>query len=214
MIIYIPIKQNSQRVPNKNFRLFNGKPLWEHTVDKFSDPKYKLFIDTDSEEIIDQCHSKNVTAFKRPTHLRGDTVSVVDLLKNFREFLSKLSLSGNICQIHVTSPFLDITHVDFAFSKMENDGYDSVFAADVMQTRFWRKEEYGYCPVNHNPMKLEQTQDLPKYYCENSYLYAFQQNVLDINNRIGYNPYILEVGYPHNLDIDTESDWNYIKNIK
>ena len=44
MIIYIPIKQNSQRVPNKNFRLFNGKPLWEHTVDKFSDPTHNKTV--------------------------------------------------------------------------------------------------------------------------------------------------------------------------
>ena len=37
MIVYIPIKQNSQRVPEKNFREFKGKPLWEHTVDKLKD---------------------------------------------------------------------------------------------------------------------------------------------------------------------------------
>ena len=56
-------------------------------------------------------------------------------------------------------------------------------------------------------MRLEQTQDLPKYYAENSYLYAFQPKVLDFNNRIGYNPYIMEIGFPYNLDIDTEKDF-------
>ena len=50
MIIYIPIKQNSQRVPQKNFREFNGKPLWEHTIDKLKD--FEVVVDTDSEEII------------------------------------------------------------------------------------------------------------------------------------------------------------------
>ena len=43
MIIYIPIKENSQRVPNKNFREFCGKPLWEHTIDKLKLP-IKVFI--------------------------------------------------------------------------------------------------------------------------------------------------------------------------
>jgi len=213
MIIYIPIKENSQRVPNKNFREFRGKPLWEHTVDKFKGSDYKVFIDTDSDDIIEKCKDKEVTAYKRPKHLCGDKVSVVELLKNFREFLYTLSINGNICQVHVTSPFLDLKHIDFAFAKIARDGHDSVFSADVIQNRLWRKENYGFCPVNHNPMKLEQTQDLPKYFCENSYLYAFQSGVLDSNNRIGHTPYILEVGYPYNLDIDTESDWKYIKNI-
>lgn len=214
MIIYIPIKKNSQRVPNKNFRLFKGKPLWEHTVDKFKDTEYNVYIDTDSQEIIDGCRDKDVTVYKRPHHLCGDAVSVIDLLKNFKnDVLEKLHITGPICQVHVTSPFLDIKHIDFAFAKMRQDGHDSIFSADVIQNRLWRKEAYGYCPVNHNPMKLEQTQDLPKLFCENSYLYAFRQDVLDNNNRIGNNPYVLTVGYPYNLDIDTEQDWKYISKI-
>ena len=60
MIIYIPIKENSQRVPNKNFREFRGKPLWEHTVDKFKGSDYKVFIDTDSDDIIEKCKIKKL----------------------------------------------------------------------------------------------------------------------------------------------------------
>ena len=56
MIIYIPIKENSQRVPQKNFREFNGKPLWEHTIDKLKD--FEVVVDTDSQEIFDKCLDK------------------------------------------------------------------------------------------------------------------------------------------------------------
>ena len=47
--IFIPIKHNSQRVPNKNFRLFEGKPFWEHTVDKLKN--FKVYVDTDSQTV-------------------------------------------------------------------------------------------------------------------------------------------------------------------
>ena len=30
---FIPIKSNSSRVPSKNFRLLNGKPLYRHALD-------------------------------------------------------------------------------------------------------------------------------------------------------------------------------------
>ena len=29
----VPIKHNSQRVPGKNFRLMNGKPLYQYIID-------------------------------------------------------------------------------------------------------------------------------------------------------------------------------------
>jgi len=209
MIIYIPIKKSSQRVPGKNFRNFRGKPLWENTIDKLKD--FNVFIDTDSDLIIKECGQKKwATCFHRKRDLIGNKVSVVDLLKNF---VNQFSINEPICQIHVTSPFLNPDHIKFALDKINNEGYDSVFSADVVQNRFWKKENYGYCPVNHNPMKLEQTQDLPIYYMENSYLYAFEPKVLEFNNRIGYNPYIMEIDFPYNLDIDTEGDWDLVNAI-
>lgn len=209
MIVYIPIKKNSQRVPRKNFRSFQGKPLWENTIDKLED--FNVFIDTDSGSIFEECeHKEWVTCFHRRRHLVGDKVSVVDLLKNF---VDQFSINEPISQIHVTSPFLNPDHIKFALDKINNEGYDSVFSADGVQNRFWRKEPYGYCPINHNPMRLEQTQDLPVYYMENSYLYAFLPKVLEYNNRIGYNPYIMEIGFPYNLDIDTEEDWKLVNII-
>lgn len=208
MIIYIPIKKNSQRVPQKNFREFQGKPLWEHTVDKLKD--FKVYVDTDSIEILDKCLSKPwANGFLRKKDLIGDDVSVIDLLKDFKE---RFNIEETICQIHVTSPLLDVNHINFAKWKIEKEKYDSVFSVDVVQKRFWRKEKYGLCPINHNPAKLEQTQDLPEWYCENSYIYAFKPEVLEMHNRIGKNPFIFEVGFPYNLDIDTEEDWNILKN--
>tara|TARA_Y100000389_G_scaffold192160_1_gene219325 strand:- start:1978 stop:2643 length:666 start_codon:yes stop_codon:yes gene_type:complete len=210
IILFIPIKSNSQRVKNKNFRLFGEKTLWRHTIDKVS-TKYKVHIDTDSEEIITECKGlDNVTAYKRHSDLLGDTTSVIDLIKRF---INHYQITDYICQIHVTSPFLLLDHLEIAEQKLE-EGYDSVFAVNTIQQRLWRAESYGYCPINHNPMKLEQTQDLPKYYSENSYLYAFRPEVLSRGNRIGDNPYLLEIEFPYNLDIDTESDWNIINEIQ
>lgn len=209
MIVYVPIKNHSQRVPNKNFRNFQGKPLWENTIDKIKD--FNVFVDTDSDLIFEGCNNKEwVTCFHRRRHLVGDKVSVIDLLKNF---VDQFSIKEPICQIHVTSPFLNPDHIKFALDKINNESYDSVFSANPVQNRFWRKESYGCCPVNHNPMKLEQTQDLPVYYMENSYLYALHPKVLEYNNRIGYNPYIMEIGFPYNLDIDTEEDWKLVNVI-
>ncbi len=216
MIIYIPIKENSQRVPKKNFREFDGKPLWEHTIDKLKD--FQVVVDTDSHDIMMGCLKKPwVIAYWRPSELRGDDVSVVDLIKNyFCKTIAGTDYTDDdwICQIHVTSPFLKVEHLESLKEEIKDSKYDSIFSVDVIQNRFWRDEEYGLTPINHNPMLLEQTQDLPKYYMENSYLYLFKKSVLKYGNRIGKNPKVLPIQFPYNLDIDTEQDWNLVKTLE
>ena len=208
MIIFIPIKQNSQRVPKKNFRMFKNAPLYKHVLRKFN--KHNVFVDTDSQEILEECKKdkslSHVHAFSREKHLLGDRTSVCKLIENFIE---KFQIIDPIVQTHVTSPFMDVKTLEDAYKFLTT--HDSVVSCNVFNSRFWRKESYGYCPVNHNPLKLEQTQDLPVFYEENSAFYMFYPAVLkDTGNRIGSNPYFYNIGHPYNLDIDTEKDWEMV----
>ena len=203
-LVYIPIKEHSQRVPHKNFRMLGGEPLWERAVKKFAS-EFSVYVDTDSMEIGDKCENmNNVTAFYRPVTLQGDDVSVCNLIRNF---IKTYDIDDVICQLHVTSPFLELSTIENAFRNMRLN--DSVVACDRIQARFWREEGYGYCPVNHNPVILEQTQDLPVYYQENSAFYIFDaKQFLQTNMRVGLHPYFYVVGFPENVDIDNEEDWS------
>lgn len=208
MIIFIPIKHNSQRVPKKNFRIFGSTPLFKHTLLKFKD--HKVFVDTDSDEIYKSIKEDkrltNVTVFKRETLLIGDAISVCELIKSF---IIKFKIKEPVAQIHVTSPFLTIETLEDAFSKM--DKHDSVVSCNLHNSRFWRREEYGFCPINHNPLKMEQTQDLPVFYEENSAFYIFNPEVIiSSGNRIGHRPFFYSLESPENLDIDTEKDWKIV----
>jgi len=211
--IFIPIKESSQRVPQKNFRIFQGLPLYKKTLYKLK--KYDVYVDTDSEHIINETlndnNLKHVNAYKRAEHLVGNKVSVCDLINNF---IKKFNFYQDlICQLHVTSPFLKVETLELACSKM--GVYDSVVSCSKVQTRLWRKEEYGLCPVNHNPLVLQQTQDLPVYYEENSLFYIFKgETMLYGGNRIGKNPYFFETSFPENLDIDWESDWDLANKVE
>jgi len=204
MVVFIPIKEESQRVVGKNFREYKGKPLWKHCLDKFTD--YQVFIDTDSEVILDEAEEyENVRAYERLDYLKGHETSVIDLIKNFVDIYQ---IEDVVCQVHTTSPLLEIKHIKEAEQRMKKSKSDSIFSVDTIQDRLWRKEDYGITPINHNPLKLEQTQDLPIYYRENSYFYMFRPEVLDTDNRIGKSPLMFEVEWPYNMDIDTEEDWN------
>ena len=205
MIVFVPIKQNSQRVPKKNFRTFVNQPLYKYVLRKYSD--HTVYVDTDSDEIINECQTdptlKHVKPYRRDVDLCGDTTSVCSLLLNF---VNKFDINAPVVQTHVTSPFMNVEILEDAYERLGE--YDSVVSCNVHNSRFWRKESYGYCPVNHNPLKLEQTQDLPIFYEENSAFYMFYPTILrQTGNRIGNNPYFYTTEYPYNLDIDTEKDW-------
>lgn len=211
MKIFIPIKQVSQRVPRKNFRLFRGEPLYKHTLLKFTN--HDIFVDTDSQEVIQQIKSdprlSNVSAYKREESLCGHKVSVCDLIENF---INKFSVKEPIVQIHVTSPFLTEELIEDAYNYVGT--HDSVISCNLHNSRFWRREQYGFCPVNHNPVKMEQTQDLPTLYEENSAFYIFTPEVLcRTGSRVGKNPYFYPISAPYNMDIDTEEDWKKVLDV-
>jgi CMP-N-acetylneuraminic acid synthetase len=212
MIVFIPIKHNSQRVHRKNFRRFGKEPLFKHTLLKYSN--HQVYVDTDSQEIIDLISSdkrlSHVNVFNRRESLRGDTVSVCDLI---RDFVTRFKINEPVTQVHVTSPFLKEETISTASKHMNN--CDSVVSCNAHNSRFWRKENYGYCPINHNPVKMEQTQDLPTLYEENSAFYIFKPEViLDLNSRIGRQPHFYPIDKIQSIDIDTESDWEFALNMR
>jgi len=226
--IFIPIKEHSERVPRKNFREFCGKPLYLHTLYKYDGLDVKIFINTDSEEIENEIKKEqkkgrlfNVNVIRRKNKLIGDDVSVNLLIQ---DFLDEKYVEWNdwIAQIHVTTPFLNaetviksleymlikglIRHEDKFKNKIGE--YDSATSVTIHRARLWRNESYGFCPVNHNPMKLEKTQDLPVLYEENSCFYIFNRNNFNKigGYRVGKMPYFSTIYFPENLDIDTEED--------
>ena len=120
MNIFIPIKEKSQRVPNKNFRMFGNTALYERTLTKLKD--HNVYVDTDSEFLINQIkENKNlnhVTVYKRDKKLLGHKTSVCSLIK----YAIKINkLSGVLCQMHVTSPFLKVSTIENADKYMKLD---------------------------------------------------------------------------------------------
>lgn len=211
MIIFIPIKKNSQRVPGKNFREFKGKKLFSYVIDNLLSLEFDIYIDTDSDEVIDYYVNNNkVKLINRKESLIGDDVSVVKLIKNCIE---EYEINDYILQTHVTSPLLCPLSIKDAIQYL--DKYDSVTGCDILYNRFWGKKDNNYHPLNHNPDELKQTQDLEPLYLENSAFYIFHSsNIIKKNKRISENNYFYEVKYPQNLDIDNESDWDLIKKFE
>jgi CMP-N-acetylneuraminic acid synthetase len=208
--IFIPIKQKSQRVPNKNFKLFRNKKLYKYVLENFKKQKNaQICVDTDSSEIQEYCAENKIDFIKRKNYLRGHKVSVLDIIKNY---IIEKNITGHFCQTHITNPFLEFSTIKKAYKFL--DKYDCVVGSNYFYNRFWEKDNNIYKPINHNPKELIQTQDLSPLIMENSCFYILDAKLFLLNNsRVYKKTYFYELKFPENLDIDTKEDWKLISNV-
>jgi N-acylneuraminate cytidylyltransferase len=211
----LPMKEHSERVPNKNLKLFNGKPLYHSIVNQLILAKRinKIIVDTDSNNIIDdiKLNFKDIMVINRPEEIQGDFVSMnkiieYDLTKSDGEYF---------IQTHSTNPLLKSVTIDKAIEQFFNNiqKHDSLFSVTRVQTRFYDKD---INPINHNPKELKRTQDLDPYYEENSNFYIFSKSSFKSSNneRIGNKPNFYVMNKIESIDIDDENDFLIAESLK
>jgi len=200
----VPMRHNSERVPNKNFRLFAGKPLYHWIIGSLLETAgvSEVVIDTDSPTIREQTQDSfpSVTVLERPEHLRDGAIPMNEVL---------LHTTGQInadyfLQTHSTNPLLRAETIQRAIDTFiaSRDSHDSLFGVTRWQTRLYDADNK---PINHDPAVLLRTQDLPPVYEENSNVYIFDRATLQSRgNRIGESPLLFEIDRLESLDIDDE----------
>ena len=63
MKFFIIIKEESQRLPNKNFLKLGDRPLYKHLLDELDGEN--VYVDTDSDFIYSELWNSSVTCYKR-----------------------------------------------------------------------------------------------------------------------------------------------------
>lgn len=203
----VPMRHHSQRVPGKNYRPLAGKPLYQHIIETLlAVPEIDMvMVDTDSEPVMDGVLRlfPTVKLIQRPEHLRADDVPMNDiLLHDTAQVDAEFYL-----QTHSTNPLLKPATISQGIQKFfaEYPKYDSLFSVTRLQTRLYFQDGRA---INHNPLELIQTQDLPPVYEENSCLYLFtRENLARKRHRIGDKPLMFEINADEAWDIDEELDF-------
>jgi len=210
IVALLPMKANSERVRGKNFRDFNGKPLFRWILDTLlADEEIdEVIINTDARHILAEnglVDGPRVRIRDRKPEICGDFVSM------------NLVLADDVANVpadiyvmtHTTNPNLSLASVRGAvdlYRRCVADGSgDSVFTVNKFQTRFYRADGSA---INHDPANLIRTQDLEPWFEENSNLYVFSaQSFAATNARIGRHPKMYEMGRSESVDIDDQESW-------
>lgn len=211
--VFIPIKDHSERVPNKNFLLIKGEPLHSILVDRLSESKKinKIYINTDSKKIVDYYkNNKMVKVIIRDPNVIGDFVSMNDVIGSSLNEIKE----DVILQTHATNPLVLLSTFEKAceeYFESVKKGFDSIFSVNAYQKRFFDK---NLKPINHDPQKLIRTQDLDPLYVENSCIYILSKSSFEKTKaRIGAKPNIFIMDEYESIDIDWPNDLKIVRKL-
>ena len=211
----LPMKGISERVPGKNLKFFNGKPLYYWVLNTLlsSEKISTVYINTDCEKITQDVmynFKERVCIINRPKELQGNYVSMNKIIEHD---ISKID-SVYFLQTHSTNPLLTKKSLENAiekyFENLDEGKSDSLFTVTKVQKRFYTSD---FKPLNHDPTMLV-TQHLEPIFEENSCLYLFSRDSFFLaNNRIGKNPAMFQISQHEAIDIDTPEDFVIAESI-
>lgn len=210
LVALVPMRHHSQRVAAKNYREVAGRPLYAYILEVLLRcPELdQIIVDTDSPTIQDGVAAKfpSVRILVRPEGLRGDAIPMNEILVHD----ALQAPAAMYLQTHTTNPLLRPETISRAIEALRaRPEHDSLFSVTRLQARLWSAEGK---PINHNPLELLRTQDLPPIFLENSCLYLVRrENLLTRRNRLGRNPLMFPVDALEAWDIDEEFDLQVVE---
>lgn len=206
-VAFVPIRLNSKRVVGKNLKMLGDKPLMCYILDTLMKVKAidEVYVYC-SQEKIKEYLPEGVKFLKRPGFLDRDET----LGKEIYEEFTKTIDADVYVLAHTTSPFMKVETVENALNKIINEGYDSAFSCEKVQTFAW----YNGKPLNYDLKEIPRTQTIEPVYVETSAFFMFKRDIWKVHKqRIGFKPYFALVDKIEGVDIDWPEDFEFAQQV-
>ena len=225
IIAYIPARGGSKRIPNKNRKLLNGKPIILYAIELLKSLPWiqEVCVSTDDQEITQISEEAGaITLGFRDKELSNDYCPFIDLLKkDIIRFENHLKLNrGNykILMVLPTAALLTEAILNDAMESFFKSKSKFLFSSVKYEiSAFW-----AFCEIDRKKLKplfpdklLERSQDLEitltdagLFYFLDSEFVQFAKKSWFIHSDISH----FLVGNNIAIDVDEESDWERLEN--
>ena len=219
--IFTIIKENSIRVPKKNFVDFKGQPLWWHLLSELNG--LDVTVNTDSSIFKKQLEISNLKNIKVIHRLKkhidwendknNTTSPVEDMLF---DFCKKLDRSEVVVLTHITSPFLKKQTILDAVKLLQNDKKSkSIHSVQKVQDFVWLREKTNIKPINFLTDRVQKTQDLePIFISKGAFFIAEAGDILDQRKRLPLPLMFFPLNHIESIEIDNIEDLEFARMLK
>lgn len=214
-IAIIPARGGSKRIPKKNIKLFNGKPLIAYSIEvaKQSGLFDRIIVSTDDEEIASVAkHLGAEVPFIRPQELSDDFTGTNQVVAHTITWLNENNINPNfVCCIYATAVFLESSYLIDGFNRLTKSNKTYAFSVTSFPYPIFRALK-----INSNettemfwPEHLAtRSQDLPEAFHDVGQFYWGKPEgfLKDISI---FSSDSIAIKIPRHLtqDIDTLEDW-------
>lgn len=202
----VPVRKGSQRIKNKSFKPFDDTTLLDLKLQTLLQVKTldKIIVSTDSDQAKQIANSYGIQIHEREAYYASSECTNSEFFEN----LGKCIPGNYLMYTPVTSPFIKTeTYYDFInrFTNLDST-YDSMVTASYIKEHMWLDNK----PINYNPQKSPNTQDLPDIM---GLTYGIniisKENLIKYRNVVGNNPSFYIVEGRESIDIDNPLDFEF-----
>ncbi|MGN1332638.1 MAG: cytidylyltransferase domain-containing protein [Lachnospiraceae bacterium] len=213
MVAMIPARLGSKRIPRKNIRYLEEKPLIQYPIDlcKQSNMFSSIWVNTESEELGNVSERLGVNFHRRPAELSTDTATNREFVY---EFLTKHDCDY-VVMVNTTSPLLRKETMENFIQFINENSYDTVLSVVS------EKEETFYqgSPLNFSLKEKVNSQFLTPVEKIVWSMTAWKKETFLKLQDAGQNPVfggkigLFSIPKDEACDLDTEEDWRIAEGI-
>ena len=150
IIAMIPARMGSKRIPKKNIRMLNGKPLIQYAIDSAKEAACfdSIYINSESDILKDIATDSGVKFFRRSEYMASDAATNDEFAL---EFLQNTDCDI-LVQILPTSPFITPQEIKEFVNQMINKNLDTLISVSNQQIE---------CVYKNKPINFDQTKISP-----------------------------------------------------
>lgn len=213
-VAIIPARGGSKRIPKKNIKKFNGKPIIAHSIEKALETGLfsRVIVSTDDEEIAKLAETFGAeTPFVRPLTLSDDFTGINPVISHALKSIDTESFEYACC-IFATSPLLLANDLEESFKLITRNDYKFIFSATNFPhpiERAFKESSSGKGLEMLYPEEYKtRSQDLPEWMHDAGQFYWGKiESWLEESMSFDKNSFAYRLPMWRVQDIDTLEDW-------
>ncbi|MCK5831378.1 MAG: pseudaminic acid cytidylyltransferase [Methylococcales bacterium] len=211
----IPARGGSKRIPQKNTKLFNNKPIIGYSIDAAfkSNCFDKVIVSTDDEEIARVAEEMGAEIpFLRPDELANDQATTLPVIRHTIDWFHQNGMELEyVCCIYATAPFIEAKFIQEALSQLQQTDAEYCFAATQFSfpiQRAFKLTHKGRVEMFNLDYFNTRSQDLEEAY-HDAGQFCWGKASAFLAEKMTFSEFSIPYLLPQYRvqDIDTEEDW-------
>jgi|TARA_Y100001970_G_scaffold206192_1_gene251119 pseudaminic acid cytidylyltransferase len=214
IVAIIPARGGSKRIPRKNIKNFNGKPMICWAIEEAQKSKLfdNIFVSTDDQEIKEISEQYGaIVPFIRPADISDDHTPTVPVISHAVKQIDTLYKKVDFaCCIYPCSPLLMASDIKKSFDILKSSDKNYVYPIVEFPHsifRSMRQADDGKMEFVYPEYELTRTQDLDETFHDAGQFYWGKAEAWRSLKKMHSGGIGMKIPSYRTVDIDTEDDW-------